>query len=71
MYSKQQIRLFTWIAGIVFVSFDLAVVAWSMDRAESAACTATPPLSSAQLQAPTAVRFAPARLVLTDNTERG
>ena len=71
MYSKQQIRLFTWIAGIVFVSFDLAVVAWSMDRAESTACTMSPPVPSIQLQAPTAALFAPALLVLTDNTERG
>lgn len=71
MYSKQQIRLFTWIAGIVFVSFDLAVVAWSMDRAESAACTVTPPVSSVALQAPTAAHFAPALLVMTDNTEHG
>ncbi|MEM7449821.1 MAG: hypothetical protein AAF350_00165 [Pseudomonadota bacterium] len=71
MYSKQQIRLFTWIAGIVVVAFDLAVVAWSMERPESAACTATSPVSSVQLQAPTAVLFAPALLLLTDNPERG
>ncbi|MEO0617299.1 MAG: hypothetical protein AAFY69_14315 [Pseudomonadota bacterium] len=71
MYSKQQIRLFTWIAGVIFVGFDLAVVAWSMDRAEPSACTVTPPVSSIELQAPAAALFAPALLVLADNTERG
>lgn len=70
MHSKQQIKLYTWIAGIAFVCFDLAVAAFAFDRAEQTACTTTAPtLTLEQTSIATAI-IAPAVLMLRQAEER-
>lgn len=38
MRTKRQIRLYTWMAGIAFISFDIAIAAWGMQQRAETAC---------------------------------
>lgn len=53
MSTKRQVRLYTWIAGVAFVGFDIAIAAWGMSQRAETACISVP-------QATPVVRPAPA-----------
>ena len=66
MRSKRQIRLYTWMAGIAFVSFDIAIAAWGMSQRADTACSPTSITTSTARPAFVASLVAPGVMLLAD-----
>ena len=66
MRTKRQIRLYTWMAGIAFVSFDIAIAAWGMGQRDETACAPAPVAAPAARPAFVASLMAPGLVLLHD-----